>query len=159
MDRYSGGLRRSNARQARDIGSEASQDRWSPSGCRRGSAGTHQSWNHEVDAVYFAALTKNKDIFELLLDRGADPIEALVPALWNARLDFAELALAHGASPNVPDDAERTAVHQVASRGNERMLRAVLDAGGDLKHRDKLGQTPLDVAKIMNRKKLIPMLL
>jgi len=150
-----------------------------------------KSWNHEMDAVYFAASAKNKDIFELLLDRGADPTEALVPGLWNARLDFAELALAHGAiadgalsngkpllndlirwgqiqpmlwllaqgaSPNVPDDEGWTAVHQAASRGNERMLRAVLDAGGDLNRRDRQGRTPLDVAAMSGRKKLIPML-
>jgi ankyrin repeat protein len=150
-----------------------------------------KSWNHEIDAAYFAASAKNKDIFELLLERGADPTEALVPALWNARLDFAELALAHGASadgalsngkpllndlirwgqiqpmlwllgqgasPNVPDDEGWTAVHQAASRGNERMLRAVLDACGDLKRRDRLGRTPLDVAARAGRKKLIPLL-
>lgn len=150
-----------------------------------------QSWNHQVDAVYFAASAKNKDIFELLLDRGADPTDALVPALWNVRPDFAELALAHGAaadgalssgkpllndlirwgqippvmwllahgaSPNIPDEEGWTAVHQAASRGNERMLRAVVDAGGDVTRRDKLGHTPLDVARIMNRRKLIPML-
>ncbi len=150
-----------------------------------------KSWNHEVNAVNFAASAKNKDIFELLLERGADPTEALVPALWNARPDFAELALAHGgiadgalsngkpllndlirwgqippmlwllahgASPNVPDDAGWTAVHQAVSRGNERMLGAVLEADGDLKRRDNQGRTPLDIAKIMNRRKLIPML-
>src|SRR6185369_7116989 len=44
------------------------------------------------------------------------------PALW---------LLERKASPNVPDARGWTAVHQAASRGNERMLRAVLDAGGD----------------------------
>jgi len=53
--------------------------------------------------------------------------------------------LEHGASPNVPDDRGWTAVHQAASRGNVRMLRAVLDAGGDAKRRDKEGRTPRDV--------------
>ncbi len=139
-----------------------------------------KSWSHEVDAVYFAASAKNKPIFALLLERGADATEALVPALWNAREDFAELALghaavpdramsdgkpllndlirwgqmrpmmwllAHGASPNIADQNGWTAVHQAASRGNQRMWRAVLDAGGDLARRDNLGRTPLDVAK------------
>jgi ankyrin repeat protein len=150
-----------------------------------------KSWNHDVGAVNFAASAKHKDIFELLLERGADPTEALVPALWNARPDFAELALAHGAipdgahsngkpllndlirwgqippmlwllahgaSPNIPDDEGWTAIHQAVSRGNERMLRAALNAGGDLRRRDRLGRTPLDVAEIMKRRKLIPML-
>ena len=59
-----------------------------------------KSWLHEVDAVYFAASARNKPIFELLLDRGADATEALAPACWNATPDFAELALAHGANPD-----------------------------------------------------------
>jgi len=128
-----------------------------------------KSWSHEVDAVYFAACSKNKPIFELLLERGADATEALAPAVWNGDTDLAELALAHGAHPdraiagsqpllnnlirwgqlrqalwllarktrpNIPDQRGWTAVHQAASRGNQRMMRAVLDAGGDLTRRD-----------------------
>ena len=38
-------------------------------------------------------------------------------------------------------------MHQAASRGNLRMLRAVLDAGGDPKRRDKEGNTPRDVTQ------------
>ena len=53
--------------------------------------------------------------------------------------------LEHKASPNVPDERGWTAVHQAASRGNVRILRAVLDAGGDPKRRDKEGRTPRDV--------------
>ena len=51
------------------------------------------------------------------------------------------------ASPNVPDDRGWTAVHQAASRGNARMLAAVLDAGGDPARRDKEGRTPRDVTQ------------
>ena len=38
------------------------------------------------------------------------------------------------------------------------MLRAVLDAGGDATRRDKLGHTAYDVARIMNRRKLVSLL-
>src|SRR5262249_16896106 len=55
---------------------------------------------HDVDAVYFAASAGNKRIFELLLERGADATDALVPACWNAATDFAEVALVHGADPD-----------------------------------------------------------
>jgi len=146
-----------------------------------------QSWNHEVDAVYFAASAKNKALFELLLEHGADANEALVPALWNATEEFANLAMAHGADPdravaegkpllnelirwgqirqalwllerradpNLPDARGWTAVHQAASRGNERMMRAVLEAGGDLTRRDNSGDTPMDIAEAMGRGKL-----
>jgi ankyrin repeat protein len=149
------------------------------------------SWNHEIDALYFAASAKNKSIFELLLRRGGDATEALVHALWGAGEDFAELAVAHGgdpdcavtdgkpllnhlicwgrvspalwllergASPNIADGNGWTAVHQAASRGNERMLRAVLEAGGDLTQRDNQGFIPFDIAKTAGRSKLMPLL-
>ena len=38
-------------------------------------------------------------------------------------------------------------MHQAASRGNERVLRAVLNAGGDKTRRDKDGQAPRDLTR------------
>src|SRR5436309_1026600 len=60
-----------------------------------------KSWNHDIDAVYLAASAHNKPLFDLFLERGADPTAALVPALWNAGLEHAEAALAHGADPDL----------------------------------------------------------
>lgn len=150
-----------------------------------------KSWSHEVDAIYFAAWAKNMEVFKLLLERGSDATQALVPALWSAGPEFAELALAHGAdpdrataegrpllnnlicwgqiplltwmlahgaSPNIPDKDGWTAVHQAASRGNERIMRAILDAGGDLTKRDKQRNTPIDVARLKGRSKLVTMM-
>jgi hypothetical protein len=54
--------------------------------------------------------------------------------------------LRHGASPNLPDQRGWTAVHQAASRGNERMLRALLEAGGDKTCRDNEGCVPREHA-------------
>jgi len=150
-----------------------------------------KSWDHDVDAVYLAAGAKNKKVFELLLERGADPTEALVPALWNATEEFAEIALARGAvpdravagnqpllnnlirwgqirqslwlldrhaNPNLADERGWAAVHQAASRGNERMMRAVLEAGGNPALRDKAGRTALDIARTAGRTKLAAMM-
>lgn len=144
-----------------------------------------------MDAVYFAVSSRNKAIFELLLNRGADATEALAPAVWNGPEDFAQLALTRGAdpdravaggqpllnnlirwgqvrqtlwllnrkaSPNIPDSRGWTAVHQAASRGNQRMMRAVLDAGGDVARRDKQGNTPRDIAEMMGRDKMAAVL-
>jgi ankyrin repeat protein len=55
--------------------------------------------------------------------------------------------LEKGANPNLADPRGWTAVHQAASRGNEKLLRAVLDAGGDSTGKTKEGQTPLDIAQ------------
>lgn len=150
-----------------------------------------KSWGHDVDAIYFAASAKNKALFELLLEHGADASQALVPALWNADLEFAGRAMAHGgdpdravtegkpllnhlicwgqvrqalwllahrANPNLPDQRGWTAVHQAASRGNQRMMQAVLEAGGDPGRRDKEGSTPLNIAKAVRRAKLVDMM-
>jgi len=56
--------------------------------------------------------------------------------------------LERGASPNVPDARGWTAVHQAASRGNARILQAVLDSGGERRRKDKEGNLPRDIARV-----------
>ncbi len=139
-----------------------------------------RSWANDVNAACFAAGRKDKAMFDLLLDSGADATDAFSSAVWSGAYELAASALEHGAeidratangkpllndvirwgqipqmtwllergaSPNVPDQRGWTAVHQAASRGNVRMLRAVLDAGGDAGRRDKEGRLPRDVTK------------
>lgn len=150
-----------------------------------------KSWSHEIDAVYLAASAQQLELFRLLLERGADATAALVPALWNATGESADLALAHGAepdraahegkplldqlirwgqvrqalwlmqkgaSPNLPDERGWTALHQAASRGNERMLRAALAAGGDRAREDANGLTPLAVALLARKPRMMELL-
>jgi ankyrin repeat protein len=138
-----------------------------------------KSWSNEVDVVYFAVSSKNRAVFELLLDRGADPTEALTPAAWSFNEELAQFALdrsakpdraeaegqpllnnlirwgqfkpamwllARGASPNIADKKGWTAMHQAASRGNEKMMRALIESGGDIKRRDRDGRVPRDIA-------------
>lgn len=144
-------------------------------------AATARTWAHDVDAAYLAAQTKNREIFELLLERGTDPTEALAHAVWASAYELADCALARGgsidravanhkpllndmicwgqipqtmwllergANPNVADARGWTAVHQAASRGNARMLQAVLDAGGETRRKDKEGNLPRDIARV-----------
>ncbi len=103
-------------------------------------------------ALPAAAWRADFDLCNLLLARGARIDEAtdggrpilnelirwgqFKPAMW---------LLAKGASPNVPDGRGWTAVHQAASRGNVRMLSAVLEAGGDRNRPDTEGRTPADI--------------
>jgi hypothetical protein len=94
------------------------------------------------------------EMAEAALARGAQPDRATAngkPLLndlvrWGRFEQFFWL-LGRGASPNMADDKGWTAVHQAASRGNEKALRALLDAGGDKQRRDAEGQLPRDVAR------------
>src|SRR5262249_21369512 len=56
-----------------------------------------KSWSSEVTAAYFAASPKRRGMFELLLERGADPTDAVSHAVWGKHFELAEIALAHGA--------------------------------------------------------------
>jgi ankyrin repeat protein len=94
------------------------------------------------------------EMAEAALARGAQPDRATAngkPLLndlvrWG-RLEQFFWLLGRGASPNVPDGNGWTAIHQAASRGNEKALRALLDAGGDPRRGDKEGQLPRDVTR------------
>lgn len=150
-----------------------------------------RSWGHDVDAVYFAVSSGQREVFALLLERGADPTQALTPAVWRNKTELADLALhrggkldraidegkpllnqmirwgqfkqalwmlERGASPNVADAQGWTAVHQAVSRGNEKVLKAVLDAGGDSNRQDNEGNTPLGIARAKQRPKIVALL-
>jgi len=71
------------------------------------------------------------------------------PALW---------MLERGASPNIADERGWTAVHQAASRGNEKVMKAVLAAGGDPARSDNEGSTPIDIARANRRGKIVALL-
>jgi ankyrin repeat protein len=91
---------------------------------------------------------------ELLLARGAriDRAREGKKPLLNELIRWGQLnqalwLLGKGASPNVADERGWTAVHQAVSRGNVRMLKAVLEAGGDREKKDVVGQTPIDLGR------------
>lgn len=71
------------------------------------------------------------------------------------RMKQAFWLLSQGASPNVADDRGWTALHQAASRGNERVVRALLDAGADRTMKDKQGNRPVDLTAKENLRELL----
>lgn len=66
--------------------------------------------------------------------------------------------LDHGANPNLPDLNGWTAVHQAASRGNERILKALLDAGGRPEAPSATGMLPIDIARASRKSKIVALL-
>ena len=68
------------------------------------------------------------------------------PALW---------LLEKGVNPNLADANGWTSVHQAASRGNERMLKAIIEAGGEPRRAAADGMLPVDIARASRRAKII----
>lgn len=93
------------------------------------------------------------------IDRAADNGKPLLNELirWG-QIKPVMWLLDHSASPNLADAQGWTAVHQAASRGNEKMMKALLLAGGDPFRRDRNGNTPLDVASAKRHPKLVALL-
>jgi len=115
-----------------------------------------------TDALTPALWNGTEEMAAIALAHGAVPDKAVAdkqPLLnnlirWGAFRQALWL-LKHGASPNMADERGWTAVHQAASRGNERTLQAVLDAGGNITQRDNEGCIPRDRA---TRDKILAML-
>jgi len=115
-----------------------------------------------TQAVSTAAWVDREDILDLLIAHGADinhGFEHARPVLnelvrWG-QFTQARLCLKKGASPNLPDDRGWTAVHQVVSRGNLKMLQELLAAGGDPDAVDHDGRTPRGLAKRAGRADLL----
>jgi ankyrin repeat protein len=55
----------------------------------------------------------------------------------------------------VADERGWTALHQAASRGNLRMVEALITAGADPHRRDAKGATPLDIALAARKTKIV----
>ncbi len=118
-----------------------------------------------TDAAGHAVWRKRFHLAERTLPHGAnlDLATANGKPLLNDLIRWGQIPqtlwmLANGASPNVPDADGWTAVHQAVSRGNARVLDAVIRAGADLNRRDHSNRTPLDLARALQRDKLAAML-
>jgi ankyrin repeat protein len=118
-----------------------------------------------------AAKSGDADLMRMLLEKGADPAvvtrnhtTALMIAAgmtWRdgggafptrdrgtdeGAVDAIELLLAHGVDINAVNDGGDTATHGAVQRGSEAVIRFLAAHGARLDVKNKLGQTPLDVA-------------
>lgn len=116
-------------------------------------------------ALPSAAWRKTMELAEICLAHGAQIDEARAEgrALLNELVRWGQLTpalwlLEHGANPNIPDARGWTAVHQAASRGNARLMQAILAAGGDRTKLDAQGLAPWKVALQANKPKMMELL-
>lgn len=114
-----------------------------------------KSWSHAVDAPYFAASSRQLETFRLLLQRGADATAALVPALWNATEEFAELTLAHGAQPDRAMHEGRPLLNQLIRWGQVRQALWLMQKGASPNLADERGWTALHQAVSRGNEKML----
>jgi ankyrin repeat protein len=106
-----------------------------------------------VPVIIYAAIQKNTDVFEVLIDKGArvnvaDPA-GTTPLHWAARygrVRAVNMLLDRGAAARIADDEGNTALHFAARQQNPEPVRRLRAAGADPSARNKAGQTALDVA-------------
>jgi ankyrin repeat protein len=105
-----------------------------------------KSWSHDIDALYLSANSRNLDVFELFLQRGANPTQALTCALWNATESFAELAVRRGAQPDQAVADNQPLLNNLIRWGRFSQAQWLLNHGASPNLPDQRGWTALHQA-------------
>ncbi len=111
-----------------------------------------------VTPLFRAVVASNKVGFETLLELGADPNQrddwgdATIHACAEMNDGWwVEKAIQYGADPNRTNDGHpfvpgETPIFYSCRSEAEKAAKALIDAGADVDHRDKIGATPLEIA-------------
>ncbi len=113
--------------------------------------------------LHWAAMNGHRAMVELLLSRKADPNAILIPdgstpLLLATRKSFrsvCEALLARGANPNLSDSASEVPLDAAASRGDEAIVRLLLDKGAEVNRKSKSGTTSLHRTSSTNIARLL----
>jgi ankyrin repeat protein len=105
-----------------------------------------RSWNHDVDVVYFAVASSQLEMFELLLERGADATAALPSTLWRDGFEFAELALRYGAKIDDSTDNGKPLLNELIRWGQMKAVLWLLEHGASPNLADAQGWTAVHQA-------------
>ncbi len=101
-----------------------------------------------ANAVWFATANgQNLPLLRFLLKRGGDPSYSLFAVLWGYKPEFARELVKYKPRMNLRGGDGRTALHTAVNPNRVEVLNLYLDAGADPWIKDKLGITPLDLAK------------
>ncbi len=101
-----------------------------------------------ANAVWFAAgKGENLSLVQFLLKRGGDPSYSLFSVLWGYKPEFARELVKYKPRMNLRGGDGRTVLHAAVNPNRLEVLKLYLDAGADPWIEDKLGITPIDLAK------------
>jgi len=101
-----------------------------------------------ANAVWFAVGNgQNLPLLEFLLKRGGDPSYSLFSVLWGYKPEFARVLVKYKPRMNLRGGDGRTVLHAAVNPNRLEVLNLYLEAGADPWAKDKLGITPLDLAK------------
>jgi ankyrin repeat protein len=114
-----------------------------------------RAWGHDINACGLAAPAGNAGIFELLLDRGANPDEALWSAVWSGEMALAEMALAHGASPDRAREKDQPLLNNLIQWGQVSPALWLLERKADPNIADHRGWTAVHQAASRGNARLL----
>ena len=114
-----------------------------------------KSWGHDVDAVYFAVASGQREVFALLLERGADPTRALTPAVWSKDIAMAEMALDRGAKLDRAVDEGKPLLNHLIRWGQFKQALWMLERGASPNVTDEQGWTAAHQAASRGNEKML----
>jgi ankyrin repeat protein len=101
-----------------------------------------------ANAVWFAVgKGQNFSLLRFLLKHGGDPSYSLFAVLWGYKPEFARELVKYKPRMNLRGGDGRTVLHAAVNPNRLEVLNLYLDAGANPWAKDKVGITPLDLAK------------
>lgn len=107
---------------------------------------TARSWSHDVDAVYFAVSTGQRDVLHILVDHGASPTAALTTAVWRSDFETADYLIGRGANVNAARSDGKPLLNNLIRWGQFKPAKWLLTRGARVDLADDRGWTAVEQA-------------
>ena len=116
-------------------------------------------------ALGISTFNGNKEIVDMLLQKGADPnvnddmgIAPILGAARQNRAEIIEMLIKNKAKVDIKNKSDETALHYAAEYNSGDAAKVLLAKGADKNLKNSSGKTPLDIAKDKKSDKVIELL-